>query len=126
MQVCVWIQLSHTLDELINELIVLLSANARTSEPEIQFIVEELLVLWKQSVKDSVRCGGISTSVPQSSTTGSVLEGWMPAHIVVSTSFATDMRMPPTPWSPIPRIYNNKGSDVVTGMEGRGNYLFPI
>lgn len=46
----------------------------------------------------------VSLSVPQSSTTGSVRLGWMPAHSVVRASFATDIKTPPQPWSPIPRI----------------------
>jgi hypothetical protein len=39
----------------------------------------------------------ILTFVPQSKTTGSVLAGLMPAHRVYNTSFATDIRIPPTP-----------------------------
>lgn len=37
------------------------------------------------------------TFVPQSRTTGSWREGWIPAHRVVMTSLATEMRMAPTP-----------------------------
>ena len=46
----------------------------------------------------------IYTSVPQSNTTGSCREGWIPAQSVVITSLATDMRIAPTPWSPMPNI----------------------
>lgn len=46
------------------------------------------------------------TSAPQSRTTGNCLAGWIPAQTVVKTNFATDIRIPPTPWSPIPRIYH--------------------
>lgn len=39
----------------------------------------------------------IHTSVPQSSTTGNVLDGCIPAHNVVITSLATEIKIPPTP-----------------------------
>lgn len=39
----------------------------------------------------------IHTSVPQSSTTGSVLDGCIPAHNVVITNLAIEIRIPPTP-----------------------------
>lgn len=45
-----------------------------------------------------------SLSVPQSRTTGIVRFGCRPPHNVMSTSLAVEIPIPPTPWSPIPRI----------------------
>ena len=42
--------------------------------------------------------------MPTSSTTGSTRDGWMPAAAVYTASLPTEISMPPTPWSPIPRM----------------------
>ncbi len=39
-----------------------------------------------------------------SSTTGSTRLGWMPAAAVYTASLPTEISIPPTPWSPIPRM----------------------
>ena len=43
-------------------------------------------------------------SVPTSSETGRVSEGWMPQAAVYSASLPIGMAIPPAPWSPSPRI----------------------
>lgn len=39
--------------------------------------------------------------MPQSSTTGRVRDGWMPAHRVARTSLAIDIKIEPTPVCPL-------------------------
>ena len=52
----------------------------------------------------------VSLSVPQSRTTGNTRPGCIPPQMVVRTSLAMEIKMPPHPWSPIPRISSPSAS----------------
>lgn len=136
MNICTWEPLPCCLDKTVDETVVLLSPHSFASETKIQLVFKQLLVLHRKTVSDrqfiAVEMSLLKlTSVPQSRTTGNCLAGWIPAQTVVKTSFATDMRIPPTPWSPIPRICRILVNISVNVMKSNipsiiGIYLFPI
>ena len=92
------IVLACCFDKSVDKFVILFATHPRLSETEIELVFEESLVLhfdqrrWICFLPSDRR-----TSVPQSSTTGSVLDGWMPAQRVVMTSLAIEIRIPPTP-----------------------------
>ena len=102
MDVGFWEEFVCGLNKSIDKLIVLFPLDTGLLEAKVEIIFEELFVLnigKNDGLQDSK--GGLNehTSVPQSSTTGNVRAGWIPAESVARTSFATEMRMPPTPAS---------------------------
>ena len=102
MQICLRIELVCCLYEGINKSIVVFASNPRSPQSEVKLIIQELLILENASMRRDCRTRyrddlGMLTSVPQSSTTGKVLAGCIPAHKVVMTSLATDIKIPPTP-----------------------------
>lgn len=58
-------------DKSVHKLIVLLSSDPALSEAEVQFVIEQLLILHGVSKCRLNQIIGIPTFVPQSSTTGS-------------------------------------------------------
>jgi hypothetical protein len=70
-------------DEGVDEIVVLFACGTGFAQTEVEVVVKQLLVLHCVSHTSRLSAGfGELTSVPQSSTTGRVLDGWIPAHSV--------------------------------------------
>ncbi len=106
------------LDESINKLIISFTTYPRLAKTKIELVFQQILVLWlgQHRLRDVIKVEP-RTSVPQSSTTGSVLAGWIPAHRVVMTSLAIEIRIPPTPWSPMPSICHKLTAVILLNLK---------
>ena len=97
MDYCLWIELPCGLNKAVDKTVILFAGSSTLTEAEIKLVIQQCLILREPVSLSDFSKSAIHTLVPQSSTTGSVRLGCNPAQTVIKTSFAIDIKMPPTP-----------------------------